>query len=388
MTRYLAYVGGTLLLVICTSATFNYYADSLLLYHYRGAGDAKLNRVDQFDNMRFSKPYHVLEKKPDAIIIGSSRSGTIIPKHKQWRELVGYNFSLPGITLEEINRSVRHAHANHPLSKLMIGLDFQAIVSPLPNSRPGFKKGRLVSSAGGFYDAAYIGQYLKDLLASLLSLDITGESLAALSPPGPRVRKYFSSGTWRSTTNQLTGRGGYIFSAKNTLETRHITPFEADTNLAIYEDLLRFCYSNNIDTRLFLTPTHVFVVDLWFGMTSEELWRDTHRRLIAINERLAKEYGKAPFTLRGFGDEAQVVDEPIYLARNIERAWFDDGVHYRSKMAKGIMKGVWDIHSEFGKNLNRDNIEQYLNSIDEIRGNFMLNNQDIVSQLHAKINAD
>jgi hypothetical protein len=387
MTRYLITVGVILLLFIGTFGTFNYFVDPLLLYQQQGSSNATLNRVDQFDNMRFSKPYHVLELKPDAIIIGSSRSGTIIPKHAQWLGLKGYNFSLPGMTLNEINRSVRHAHANHRLNKLMIGIDYQAVVSPLPTSRSGFEPDRLVSSATGFRSATYLGQYLTDLQASLLSLDIASESLAALSPPGPRVRKYFSNGIWRSITNQLTGRGGYIFSAKNTARTLEVTPFEADTNLAIYEDLLRFCYSNNIDTRLFLTPTHVFVVDLWFGLASEALWRDTHRRLLAINQQLASEYNRTAFIIRGFGNEAQVTDEPIYLARHIERAWFDDGVHYRAKMANGLMKGVWDTHSDFGQNLSSDNIDQYLDSIDALRVNFMRDNQEVIAQLQAKIDA-
>ena len=203
MTRYLITVGVILLLFIGTFGTFNYFIDPLLLYQQQGSSNATLNRVDQFDNMRFSKPYHVLELKPDAIIIGSSRSGTIIPKHAQWLGLKGYNFSLPGMTLNEINRSVRHAHANHRLNKLMIGIDYQAVVSPLPTSRSGFEPDRLVSSATGFRSATYLGQYLTDLQASLLSLDIASESLAALSPPGPRVRKYFSNGIWRSITNQL-----------------------------------------------------------------------------------------------------------------------------------------------------------------------------------------
>jgi hypothetical protein len=56
-------------------------------------------------------------------------------------------------------------------------------------------------------------------------------------------------------------------------------------------------------------------------------------------------------------------------------------------MANGLMKGVWDTHSDFGQNLSSDNIDQYLDSIDALRVNFMRDNQEVIAQLQAKIDA-
>lgn len=385
MKRYSYSVGLILLLMISGFGAFNFFVDPLLLYHHRDGDDSALNRVDQFDNMRFSKPQHILYRKPEAVIIGSSRSGTITPMHESWAGLNSYNFSLPGITLNEINRSVRHAHANRPLEKLMIGLDYQAVVSKLPTSRAGFKGQRLVKDSAGFHSLPYLHQQLLDLQESLFSLDIFGESLSALASQGPRTRAYSTDGSWRSITTQLTGRGGYIYSASNTLKTREVTEFDPETNLAILEDLLRFCYSNNIETRLFLTPTHVFVVDLWFHLASEELWRNTHHQILNMNAELAREYNQPAFGIRGFGHEKSVTDEPIYRSRDIEKAWFDDGIHYRAKMARGLMKSVWSPDTDFGQQLTPDNIDAYLDSIDILRREFMRDNSDLVKDLHTRI---
>jgi hypothetical protein len=388
MTKHLISVFGILLLLLCGFATFNFIVDPLLLYQQAQGDEQTLNRINQFDKMRFSKPYHVKQIKPDAVIIGSSRSGTIRPHHRAWQGLTTYNLSIPGITLYEMNRTVRHAHTTHALKKLMIGLDYQALVSPRPKSRPGFAASRLAQAPEDKYSPALLKQELRDLQASLFSFDIMGDGLTALSPPGPRVMRYFTDGAWMTITNQLTGRGGYIFAAKNALYTRKVTGFEADTNLAIFTDLLRFCYQNDIETRLFFTPTHVFFVDIWHYLGTEQLWRDTHKEVLEINVRLAGEYNKTAFTIRGFGNEQGVTDEPIYLARNIDRAWFNDGVHYRARLATGMMNGVWDPASDFGQLLTTGNIDDYLDSVDQMRRSFLQAHEEVVEMLHQKIGLD
>lgn len=127
-------------------------------------GSARLFGITLPENFR--SPYK------SRSIIGSSRSGTIRPEHSQWQELKGYNFSVPGLTLYEMNRSVRHAHARQPLEKLMIDLDYQAMVSPLPRTRKGFKASRLVTNSAGFSSVPYLRQRLSDLQVSLFSLDV------------------------------------------------------------------------------------------------------------------------------------------------------------------------------------------------------------------------
>ena len=139
MKRYLASVGLAMLLVISGIVSFNYFVDPLGLFHFRDADVATLNRIELFDRMRLQKPLHVNRVKPDRVIIGSSRSGTLQPPRQDRQVLNAYNFSMPGLTIYELNRSVKHAHANRPLTRLTIGLDYDALVSPKPGYRPGFE---------------------------------------------------------------------------------------------------------------------------------------------------------------------------------------------------------------------------------------------------------
>lgn len=387
MNRYLACIALLTPLLIGSFGAFNYYADPMLLFHHRGGNSETLDRVDQFRNMRLYKPLHIAQMQPNTIIIGSSRSGPLRPGNTNWdKNTRAYNFSAPGITLNEINRSVKHAHAHQPLKQLIVGLDYQAIVSPEPQHRPGYEQARMARDSKDLLAPAYLRQRAKDLQSSLFSFDILAESVNALATKGPRVRRFFADGTWQSTTRQLTGRGGYIFAARNTISTGEFQRFGSGRNMPLLRDLMDFCYRNNIQTRFFFTPTHVFVVDLWHQLASEKLWRRAHRDVIAISEELARQHGKPAYEIWGFGNEQGVVDEPIYYTRDIEKAWYDDGVHYRPKLGKEMIAVLArGDDTGFGQQLSADNIEAYLDSISALRSRFFQANGDLVTELQARI---
>ena len=387
MNRYLASVGIMVLLVVAAFGAFNYLVDPMLIFHHRGGDSETLDRVDQFRNMRLYKPIQVSQQQPDTIFIGSSRTGPLRPEHHGLEGARAYNFAVPGITINELNLSVRHAQAHQPLARLVIGIDYQAVVSPKPRQRPGFEQARMARSRSDLSSRPYLRQRFKDLQASLFSFDILAESITALAPaPEPRIRQFFADGAWRSITRQLTGRGGYIFSARNTVSTGVDMRFGADRNLPLLGEIMEFCYRNDIETRFFFTPTHVFVVDLWFRLASEELWRNTHREIVAMNERLAKQHGKPAFEIWGFGHEHTVTDEPIYYPKDIEQAYYDDGVHYRPKLAERLIDVLGDGQTNgFGQRLDSGNIDAYLDSIDALRVAFFRDNQALVRELHRSI---
>ena len=385
MIRYLIFVLVFASVVLTGAGAFNYLVDPFLLYHHRGGGDQLMGRLDQFYNMRLYKPYHVRQKAPEALIIGTSRSGSIRPQHPQWRNLSTYNFATPGMTVYEMNHQVKHANAVRPLTKLLIGLDYHALVRANPQSRPGFEPWRLAEEPRDFASPRYIAQWLLDLQSFLFSFDMLGESLRALDPLPDAPRAYYADGTWEGVSKALVGRGGYIYVARSAVNSIEFTEFRLEANLPYYRDLLHFCYRNEIDTTLFFTPTHVFFVDLWFRITSRTDWRKTHRALVAINEEIAAEYGREPFDIMGFGDEAEVVPEPIYRARDIDRAWFKDGAHYGTRLGERLLDGLLDPSSDFGKPLTTANIDDYLTRIDELREKFMRSNRQDIEDLHSRI---
>ena len=141
MTRYLRNTLFLTLALCSAVAAFNYFVDPYSIYHFESADSDRLSRVEQFYQMRISKPWQVAQVKPTAVVIGTSRSAGIHPRHPSWDGQQSFNLSVPCMTPYELLRFIEHAQANGPLNKLMIGLDFEAFINPDPHTR-------LVSSSG------------------------------------------------------------------------------------------------------------------------------------------------------------------------------------------------------------------------------------------------
>jgi len=388
MKRQLLSITVIFLLIITGVGAFNFYVDPVLLFHNEGAGSKKLSRIDQFHNMRFYKPLHVNRLKPDTLVVGTSRSGSLPPKNPNRENSTAYNFSMPGITIYELSFSVMHTQANRPLDRLIIGLDYDTIISKYPLFRPGFERSRMATSSSDFYSISFIRQKFTDLLAALLSFDMLEDSILALSPEYPQPREFEPDGSWRNIKGKLSGRGGYIYVAKTQLRASSKTVFEPEENLSRINDLLNFCYRNNIQTTVFFTPIHAFFVDFWLHMASEELWWSTHKKIIAMNHELAAHYNRPPFDIWGFNSEAEAIGEPIYPGKGQPQAWFNDGVHFGTKLTERMEASLWGISDNFGQKLTTDTIDDYLDKVDSIRLAFIASNQKLITDMHQKIGVD
>ncbi|MGI9285524.1 MAG: hypothetical protein ACR2P1_09050 [Pseudomonadales bacterium] len=386
MTKYIQSTAAITLTICLAVGLINYLVDPYCIYHFDSADADRLSRIDQFYHMRLSKPRHLLQLKPDAVIVGTSRSATIKPLHASWTNNRGYNLSAPGMTLYEMLPFIQHAHANGPLQKLMIGLDFEAFMTAEPQLRPGFAESRLAKSHEELASVAYARQSLTDSADTLLSLSALSRSAAALSGTGNAShRKYFRDGTWSTTSRFLVGKPGYVFVGNNRLAAHSRAKFRSGNNFSLFADILRFCQRQNIETRLFISPKHVFMIDLWYALGYAEDWQDFHQQLVALNKSVANEFNKEPFKLLGFNDASGIVDEPVYSPQESDNAWFQDGIHFRDQLGVKIMHSLWSDNESFGRVLNEESVASYLLNIDTLTTNFLDQKADVVNDIRERI---
>ncbi|MEH6582674.1 MAG: hypothetical protein V7754_12115 [Halioglobus sp.] len=367
---------------------FNYTADPYLLFGFADADNKRLGRIDQFNHMRVTKPWYMREIKATAVVAGSSRSARLHPEHPAWTGEQGYNLAAPGMTPQEILRYLQHAHAITPLSKVMLGLDYEAFIRTQPVTKQGFEEARLAHSAADLNSLESKLQYASDVLDSLFSITGLTRSIAATTGVSPPPRLYFKDGTWETATTSLTGRGGYVYIGKTVIVAHESVELNPQRNLAVLEEILRFCYRNKIDTRLFFTPTHVFFVDLWQRLGYKSMWLDFHRQIVALNRRVAEESSATAFPLWGFSHADGIVNEPIYRKKNAHQAWYDDGVHTRARLGEKMMNDVWSEEAELGLRLTPGNIEAYLSEVLALMADFNTKNGPMVSAIHRDIGLD
>lgn len=388
MKRYLL-VFTVLTLAVCVGvAVFNYRVDPYGIYHFGDADEARLGRIDQLYHLRLIKPWLVADIQPTAIITGTSRSATVHPQHPAWPEDRSYNLSIPSQTAYEMLRFVEHAQANGPLDKLMIGLDFEVFIQPEPHSKAGFEESRLAREAGELDSLRYYWRRLGDIRDTLFSVKTLTYSLAAFTGTAIVGNSYFKDGTWVRTNSHLTGQGGVVYFGKENVLPLRAQRLDLDANMAIFADILRFAHRQHIDTRLFVTPEHVFIIDLWARLGYEDLWNDFHRRLVAVNDAVAAELGVAPFPLYGFNHMRGVVDEPIRKARDAGQSVFTDGSHFRPALGETIMAGVWSEGSDAGVRLNAASVDSYLSEVAQIRQQFERDNAQLAARLRHGISPE
>jgi hypothetical protein len=381
MKRYVL-IFAVLTLAVCVAvAAFNYRVDPYGIYHFEDANEQTLSRINQFYHLRLIKPWMVIQANPTAVIAGTSRSATVRPKSSS------YNLFIPGQTIYEMLRFIEHAQAVGPLEKLMIGLDFEALIQPEPQFKAGFEESRLARDARDLASPKYFWRRLSDVRETLFSLDGLALSLAAFTGSSKATHRYFKDGAWEST-HSLVGQGAYIYFGRDNVLALRTQQLDLQANLEIFADILRFAHQQNIETRLFITPEHIFVIDLWARLGYGELWSEFHRGLVAVNNAVAAEMGVAPFPLFGFNQMQGVVDEPIRKARDAGQSLFTDGSHFRPALGKQIMTGVWTDGSDVGTRLNAESVEQYLSEIEQLRHQFESDNGKVTAMLRQKISPE
>jgi hypothetical protein len=388
MKRYVILFAVFALAVCAAIASFNYRVDPYSIYRFEDADEQSLGRIDQFYHLRLTKPWLVAQLKPVAVIAGTSRSATLHPVHPTWPERGSYNLAIPGQTIYELRRFIEHAHAVGPLEKLMIGLDFEAFIQPEPQVKSGFEEARLARHAEDLGSAEFYWRGLNDIRDTLLSIDGLNHSLAAIMGTAKVGRRYYRDGTWESTNTFFTGQGGYIFFGKENVLALRAQQLDLDANLKVLADILRFAHQQNIETRLFITPEHIFIIDLWMRLGYGELWNEFHRGLIAVNNAVAEEMGVQPFPLYGFNQMPGVVNEPIRRARKAEQSLFTDGSHFRPALGAQIMTGVWTDGSGIGARLDADTVDSYLSEIERLRLEFERENAKVTAMLRREISPE
>ena len=381
MTRYLSVLMITALGLCGSVAIFNYVVDPYAIHHFEKADEEYLSRTDRYWHMRTTKPWRVRQLKPSAVIVGSSRSASIHPGISAWNNQLGYNVSVPGMSIYEMYRFIQHSHANHALDKLVIGLDFEIFMQSKPETRFGFSENRLARSETDLGSTDFKLQYGTDIAKTLVSLSALSKSIAALAGTGnARQHRYFKDGVWFSGADQNTGEFGYLFFSKNIFKLHTTRELDMEGNFATFAAILRFCHRQNIETRIFIAPTHVFHLNFWQQLGHKQSWQAFHYGLVAVNSRIAKESNKDPFPLWGFNQTRGVIDEPITRHRQTGESWFRDGVHYQAALGSRIMNSMWGEAPAMGTLLMTESVNPYLVEVDRIMTNFAQDNPRILQK--------
>jgi hypothetical protein len=382
------YLIGTFILLLVMAGVvvqFNFWTDPYSIYRYESADPDRISRIDQIFYMRMSKPWQVAQAKPSAVVIGSSRTGAVRPGAESAGGKGSYNLAMPGITLYEMLRLIQHANSQGNLARLTIGLEYETFLAGGPRFGLGFQEGRLGGAQPAVSSIDRIIQLVRDLQETLLSWYAVQSSIMALSGSRNSKKRFMPDGSWHNHSHIWLGEPGYINVVKDLLRRKYDIAESLDSNLAIFAEILDYCHLNGIDTRLYLSPEHVFVTDLKRHIGLDDGFQRFHVQLIDLNLKVATATGNLPFPLWGFNHIGGVVDEPLPEGAGKLESWFRDGIHFQSALGDKIMAQIWGEEMDVGRRLDNNTVQAYLDEVDALRLKFVTRYVVDVSRYHRKI---
>jgi hypothetical protein len=360
---------------------FTMWADPYNIYRFGSADAERMSRIDQGLTMRLSKPWQVNQLKAEAAVVGSSRSGSIEPHNKQWQGKRSFNLSMAGLTLYEMLSTIEHAHANGPLSDLVIGLEYETFIAGDYKVGIGFSEKRLAASTS----AEFYQQVVQDFLVTTLTTSAITRSTMAINYRKPITTRYFPDGHWENESRAWRGESGYVSVGKNMARLTKGASSIYSENLKTFADIVEFCQRENIKTTLFISPEHVFLTGLRKVINPRSNWKKFHRDLKNINRKAANQYDQQPFPLWGFNHLKGIVDEPLPSGDIDPGAWFRDGIHFHNKLGIRLMDQMLGESHHQSFELSQGSIDDYLQSVDKLQLHFFSNNQKVTARYLAKI---
>lgn len=361
--------------LLLLSAGLNYIVDPFDLFDVFKIKGFNASKPESHSHARMIKAHKVRFIKPDAIILGSSRSETgLDPDHPGWGEQTKthYNLALHSANIYEVYRYLQHAHENEPLKQVVIGLDFFMFSSNKQNEID-FDESRL--SGYGFLPWGWY----TDIFRSLLTYDALKASIDTLSHQRADAASDYApngfpddSRKWTKIQKKGGHRGAAISSERYTLTAVDgfifFNLFEDNSDISpkmqVFSQILDYCRKNGIDLRLILSPVHARRLVLLHQIGLWEEFESWKTQLVQAVERINPAAQLWDFT--GF---SIITTEtfPELGDTDTQMNWYWESSHYKKltgvrvlDIVLGRQQDSEQRFTDFGILLSSKNIEAHL----------------------------
>lgn len=351
--QFVRYFLSIVAIILLSTAAFNIIIDPMEIWKVCSIKGLNVLKPSPGDYDRFKKAVDIIEKKPDAVLFGTSRVqvGIDPDELKNYGYSKAYNSALSAGTLEEQLEYLKHAVYNNKEIKLVIiGLDFESFIANDISYRSGFREERMQMSR----------LYYRDVLETTLSMDMAIKSFETIKT---NIKKdgfsYFEENGARTdayqynlTQRTIRGKG---------VQQAFMAPLGTGSNtninnnkLEVFKEFVQLCKNNNIKLIVFVTPYHAAALERYnnSGFKSFENWK---REITKIT------------TVWDFSGYNEITTESV--SENMTYYW--EASHYKKTVGKRMLErmlgGDLSPPIRFGKLLNSDNFDEHLKDIQATR---------------------
>jgi hypothetical protein len=324
------------------------------------------------NNDRLFKALDIIRKKPEIIILGSSRTKQgINPENPVFNNSKSvYNLAINGPNTYEVRRYLEHAiYNNKDLKLVILGIDFFMFNKTLAN-QPSFSENRLNKS--------HID--ITDLLNTTVSLDTLDSSIKTITASKEakitninQVKNHGKNGFLPNRNiNDGKTKARFDGSIKLYFELHSDYQF-SEAYFQDFEKIVNLCKENNIELKVFISPAHstdneaIRVTQQW------QVLEDWKRKMVQLTP------------VWDFSGYNSITTEKI--ADKMTN--YADNSHFTPRVGDLILDRIFNqktdsIPDDFGILITPENIESHLAKIRKDREIWAENNPDEI-QLVKKI---
>ena len=330
-------------------------------------------KPEKLKNMRLFKAVDIIRFKPVTIFLGSSRiEYGLEPKHSALvNNQPAYNLGLGAATPYEMFNYLKHALANQPDIKLVvIGLD-EFMFNSLSSEGTGLSKKRLEKKYLTIQDVLNTTVSFKALTASIQTIDSS------------QKYKYYKSYSPEGRLNlRPIDRNGdateYRFTNDISVYFKVFPEYEiSQRHLSYLSKIITLCKEKNIETKVFISPSHVARWEVIHLAGHWEVYEQLKRELVKITP------------LWDFSGYNSITTEA--LSNNMKN-YIDDS-HYREEVGNLVLNRMFSYQEEkvpddFGTLLTVNNLENHLAKIRTDRQHWLSSNPrevELVKNVQLKV---
>jgi hypothetical protein len=364
--RFLRHFFGAIAVTMVLVGAFDYAIDPFDLW------DAprleRINTIKSIGNVRFVKPLQVEVRRPETVILGSSRTLYGLDPRDFPNPEQTYNFGVHALTATTMRGYGAHILADTSARQLVIELGFFEF-----NSR---------QSATPSYDNAVLGRaaLLRALPIVLFSQEALGRSGRTItdSRKGAKVFNRSDGFAYFRLDTAKDPVGEFLTVVE---QFAHIDQlyggFEGfERPMAEYRELLAAAKAKGVDVVSFISPEHA---SLLVAIDRNGLWplyKAWERRLVEVSAAA----GAPLWDFSGYN---------AYTVTPLEDGYHThfDASHFRPELGRLMlvrMQGAAEPRS-FGVRLTPETIEQHLTNLDEGRAAYRLSHAKDVMRVEAVV---
>ncbi len=345
-------------IVVAFICGFNWIVDPYDIFDSPKIAGFNKNKPEIETHLRPYKAIKTAQLKPKTIFLGTSRTNWGMSPTNQ--NLVNaYNAAIDGGLPVEYEYFVDLAIKNGT-RQIIIGTDFFAFYAK-DKVRGGFDK-------DAFLDFKPIG-YIKSKDAFFSSLKtITSKKTSGYLKSGMRdpikLQEDNDKGGGHKKSFQNSEKdyfvGGY-FKDFSKIQTAHWQAFERIIDKA---------HKRGIKITLFISPSHARQWEVLAIRQGWEMFEEYRRRLIAVNEDVARRNGKEAFVLWDFAGYHPLTTESVPDDPKARMKWYFDSSHYKKELGDIVLDRMFDNnfsgggdYPDFGVKLTSQNIDAHLSKL-------------------------